>query len=90
MIRNSLTLAACLVAGCASPDLDRSTSKWHPTGANAANIAAMVANPRDMIRGRGGRGTDARQAAGAIGRVWQGPTQSLPDAAGAAASGAPN
>ena len=29
------------------------TDVWQPTGANAANIAAMVADPHDLISGHG-------------------------------------
>lgn len=32
---------------------------WHPIHANAANLAAEVADPRDLVIGRGGGGTPA-------------------------------
>ena len=76
-----LTLAAALLvmlAGCEERDPLRRTDVWYPTGDNAANIAAMVANPNDLIRGHGARGTDGTEAAMAVERLWQGKTKDLP------------
>jgi type IV pilus biogenesis protein CpaD/CtpE len=41
------------LTGCMDRDPYRRTDVWRPTGANAANIAAQIADPRDLIRGRG-------------------------------------
>ena len=71
MIRISLTVLALCVAGCANTDPYRRTDVWYPSGSNAGNIATMAARPGDLISGRGKDGADARQAAGAIDRVWQ-------------------
>lgn len=38
------------------------TGTWHPTGANADNLAAMVANPHDLIEGESASGTIGPQA----------------------------
>jgi type IV pilus biogenesis protein CpaD/CtpE len=91
MMRISVALLVLLVAGCASSDPYRRTDVWYPTGANAGNIAAMVAEPRDLILGHGGDRADARQAAGAVDRVWQDRKKPLLNAAGAASptGGAP-
>ena len=46
----------CLIialSGCMDRDPYRRTDVWRPTGANAANIAAQVADPKDLIGGRG-------------------------------------
>ena len=51
MLGAMVALAAPL-AGCGDRDPYRRTDVWRPTGANAANIAAQVADPNDMIRGR--------------------------------------
>lgn len=49
-----LALAGLVVlAGCDQLDPMLRTDRWQPTGANAGNIAAMVANPQDLIRGHG-------------------------------------
>jgi hypothetical protein len=71
MMRITLALPVLLVVGCTSSDPYRRTDVWYPTGANAGNIAAMVAKPRDLILGHSGDRADARQAAGAVDRVWQ-------------------
>jgi len=84
MMRINLALPVLLVAGCASFDPYRRTDVWYPTGANAGNIAAMVAEPRDLILGHGGDRADARQAAGAVDRVWQDRKKPLLNAASAA------
>ncbi len=44
---------AAPLTGCMDRDPYRRTDVWRPTGANASNIAAQVADPNDMIRGRG-------------------------------------
>ena len=85
------------VAGCADSDPYRRTDVWYPSGSNAGNIAAMAARPGDLISGRVGNVGDARQAAGAVERVWLDRTKplgtadaSVTPAAGAAGGGAPN
>jgi len=64
--------AACLLAlgGCEDRDPYRRTDVWKPTGANAANIAAMVADPRDLLQGRGATRSDIRSPELAVERVW--------------------
>lgn len=81
------TFAAGLLAlaGCDSRDPYLRTDVWKPTGANDANIAAMVANPRDLIRGA----NDSRENAGepvlAVQRIWT--DQPKPLAGGGSGSG---
>ena len=88
-----LALAAALLVmltGCEERDPLRRTDVWYPTGANAANIAAMVANPNDLIRGRGAHGGDGTEAATAVDRLWTDKTKPLPhinDSSGAASGG---
>jgi hypothetical protein len=45
--------AVAALGGCMERDPYRRTDVWRPTGANSANLAAMVADPNDLIRGRG-------------------------------------
>lgn len=88
MIRTVPALVLFLLAGCESADPYHRTDVWYPTGANAGNIAAMAANPRDLIAGRGSERAGARQAAGAIDRVWSDQPKPLLNAAhGAAPAG---
>jgi type IV pilus biogenesis protein CpaD/CtpE len=61
-------LAAC--AGCEQRDPYLRTDVWRPTGANAGNIAAMVANPYDLIRGHGVTREDAKASALAVDHIW--------------------
>lgn len=96
MIRVGFAVASLLLAGCEA-DPYRRADTWSPTGANAGNIAAMLAQPGDLIRGRGGARSDARQSAEAVDWIWHGRARSLPAASGttpqasaAPASGAAN
>jgi hypothetical protein len=84
MIRPGLIIAVCMLPGCNSADLDHRPGAWHPNGSNAANIAAMAADPHDLIRGRRGE-TDSRQAADAITRLWQAKAKPQADGSGGAA-----
>jgi type IV pilus biogenesis protein CpaD/CtpE len=53
--RLGLAIVGCLVglAGCSSRDPYKRDDVWYPTGANAANLAAQVADPADLAGGRG-------------------------------------
>jgi hypothetical protein len=52
-IRGALGLLGCLAAltGCSRDPYQRN-DVWYPTNANTANLAAMVANPNDLVAGR--------------------------------------
>jgi hypothetical protein len=91
--------AVIALGGCMERDPYRRQDVWHPTGANAANIAAMVADPKDLIAGRGVRTAPAQPAVMAIERVnadrprrligpTSGGTADTPTGGGAGASGA--
>ncbi|MGH7210377.1 MAG: hypothetical protein ACREF1_02815 [Acetobacteraceae bacterium] len=61
--------AAVLLAGCQQhPARYNDSGEWHPNGANTANLAAMVANPLDLVRGHGDPGSDGAEAADAVRR----------------------
>lgn len=70
-------LALALMAGCAETDPYRRSGMWQPEGANAANIAAMVERPSDLIRGRSDRMPETRQGRDAIERLWDDRQRSL-------------
>lgn len=61
-----------LLGGCEDRDPYRRTDVWQPTGANAGNIAAQVADPRDLIRGRSTSTADGHAATSAIEHLWAG------------------
>ncbi len=84
MTRISILILTLLVAGCADRDPYRRQDVWYPTGANAANIAAMAARPSDLIYGRSGNEGDATEAAGAIDRIWQDREKPLSSGTGSA------
>jgi type IV pilus biogenesis protein CpaD/CtpE len=65
-----LFLSLATLAGCGSRDPYMRTDVWRPTGANAGNIAAMVANPRDLIQGHSAAREDTKAAALAVDHVW--------------------
>jgi type IV pilus biogenesis protein CpaD/CtpE len=69
-IRPILGLALLLMAGCAETDPYRRPGMWQPEGANAANIAAMVERPSDLVRGRSDRTPEIRQGRDAVERLW--------------------
>lgn len=41
------------LAGCADIDPNRREGMWQPEGVTSGNLAAMVATPTDLARGRG-------------------------------------
>jgi type IV pilus biogenesis protein CpaD/CtpE len=65
-----LAALALALSGCQPLDPYQRTDVWTPTGANAGNIAAMVANPQDLIRGHGTPIEDAHEPVTAVGHVW--------------------
>lgn len=77
-----------LLAACGSGDAYNHADAWSPSGANAQNIAAMIANPHDLVVGRSSGRRDARQAAGAVDRVSQDKPKPLLSATTSAGGGA--
>lgn len=73
------------IAACGERDPYYRTDVWRPTGANAANLAAMVANPHDLIAGRGVSRVDTKASTIAVNRIWAADPKPLP--AGASAGG---
>lgn len=73
----------------ACQDLDPYTRSgtWQPTGANQGNLAAMVANPYDLIRGRGLPASDSKEPTLAINRVSTDTPKPLLDPGGGSGSG---
>ena len=82
LIHSSLMLGVLLLAGCEQLDPYHRVDVWQPTGAPQANLAAMVADPHDLISGRGVSRADGKVADKAIGHVLQDTPKSLLDASG--------
>lgn len=71
-----------LLAGCAATDPLLNKDSWHPTGANAMNIAAQVVNPADLLHGREATGgSDGEMAALPILRLRTNHVKPLPASA---------
>jgi type IV pilus biogenesis protein CpaD/CtpE len=69
-----------VLQGCAATDPLLNENDWHPTGANAMNIAAQVANPADLVRGREAiGGSDGEMASIAVLRLRTSHVKKLPD-----------
>lgn len=66
-------LAALLLTSCTQFDAYHRPGVWEPTGANSANLAAMVADPEDLIHGHGSATLPLSQpAVKAVQNVWKG------------------
>jgi type IV pilus biogenesis protein CpaD/CtpE len=87
---NGVLLAGIVLAlaGCEELDPYHRQHVWYPTGASHANVAAMVANPHDMIRGHGDARADGAEAEGAVTRLRQDHAKPLLNPAGSAGGGA--
>jgi len=73
----ALLFLMVMLSGCAESDPYRADGLWQPTGANAGNLAAMVANKRDLVVGRGHRTPRGSLESDAVERLWQGRTYPL-------------
>ena len=81
--RLGAVLGLLLLSGCAATDPFHRPGALRPEGVNQANIAAMVARPTDLLRGRGAGGTDSPLATAAVTRLWEGPPSPAAAATGA-------
>ena len=79
-MRRVLWLALLLPAGCAAEDPLTREGTWQPTGANEANLRAMIADPQDLVTGVADRRADGSVVAAAVARYRAGKLKSLPDA----------
>ncbi len=68
-----------MLGGCAQIDPLTKEGIWRPTGANDANLRAMVAVPSDLAYGRAARTSDGRSAAQAVDRLRTGKVYPLQD-----------
>jgi hypothetical protein len=73
-------LAVLLVAGCgAAVDPTQREGTWRPSGANAANLRAMIAEPSHLRQGVSDPTGRGRQATNAIERLEDDELKPLPD-----------
>jgi hypothetical protein len=71
-------LLATLASGCAQDDPYTREGMWQPEGINERNLATMVANPYDLIRGHGETLPQPRLATVAVTRLLAGSPTPLP------------
>ncbi len=77
--RSLVVLVGLGVAGCTELDPLTSSNRWNPTGVNEANLLAQVADPNDLVTGRGVTGADGQLAAAAVTRLRRDHVKALPD-----------
>lgn len=80
-MRASSLLLLLSLAACAFTDPYERPGTWRPTGANEANLRAMLAEPAHLQRGVAATGMDGAQAAAAIERLRQDKVKPLPASA---------
>jgi len=84
-----LLLAVLAVGACTDTEPYNRPAMWAPAGANARNIAAMAAQPRDLVRGHGdGGGANGRTSADAVARLRDGFPRPLASVSAQSAPGA--
>jgi len=85
----AISLGLLALAGCDRIDPLKRPYMWYASGANAYNIAAMAANPADLIHGRSAPRRQAAMDGDAVDRVWSGKASALGggSASGGGASG---
>lgn len=74
-----LGLAGC---GIAARDSWEDPGSWRSAGVNDMNLQAMIANPNDLIAGRGERGASAVLATTAVNRYLTDKVKALPKSGG--------
>jgi len=90
IVRIALVGGTLGLTACQEMDPYTRTGTWQPTGANQGNLAAMVANPYDLIHGRGLPAADIADTKGstlAINRLWTDQPKALLDPGGGSGSG---
>ena len=75
------------LAGCTQYGAWNSQGMWQPTGSNAANLRAMVADPQDLVAGRGSTTAPGDEAARAVTNFETGKSPSLASTSGYGSSG---
>ncbi len=84
----AVALSLLGLTACEQMDPLTKSYVWKPTNANAANIAAMAANPADLIVGRDSRSRRVVVESESIERVWTDKPRPLLTGGGGAGAGA--
>lgn len=78
MRRISCLLILLLATACSSPDPMQRVGTWQPQGSNDTNLRLMVANPEDLVIGRGATDSLGAEAGPPITRLFAGQRAPLP------------
>jgi type IV pilus biogenesis protein CpaD/CtpE len=74
-----LSIVSLAAAGCTITDPYERAGVWHPRGSNNGNLAVMVADPNDLVIGRGVSTSNGWLASRAIDRLYSDTVKPLPD-----------
>jgi hypothetical protein len=81
MVRTFMVPLLFALAGCDGTDPDTRAGVWRPSGANAANLRAMVLVPSDLVLATPASRADGGLAAAAVARLRHDQVRPLPDSA---------
>jgi hypothetical protein len=76
-IFRAASLGLLLLSGCNAIDPLKRPYMWHDSAANAHNIAAMAANPADLLHGRRSPKRRVSLDSDSVDRLWSGKTLPL-------------
>src|SRR4051812_4194397 len=79
MSRVFVLIVVLALTGCDRTDPYLREGVWHPNGANAANLRAMVTRPTDLVMAAPASRADGGMAAASVDRLRRGQVRSLPD-----------
>jgi uncharacterized membrane protein YgcG len=83
----SAVLSLLTLTGCDQIDPLTRPYGWQPSQANARNIAAMAANPADLIQGRSSKARRSNLDTDAIDHIWSGKPMPLLSGGGGSGGG---
>jgi len=83
----AFALGGLPLSGCAQVDPYTRTGMWQPGGVNARNLAAMVVQPTDLLRGRGSEQAQGVTSTSAVMRLLNGTPTPLPTLSASSAPG---
>jgi hypothetical protein len=81
MLRFAALFALIFLSGCDQTDPYRREGTWRPSGANEANLRAMVVVPSDLAVASRASAADGHLAAAALSRLHHDKVRPLPDSA---------
>ena len=82
MIRSTYVIGLLLALSACGPQYDPLTREglWYPAHVNRENLTLQVANPSDLVRGKGTVSSDGQLASAAVDRLRNDKVKKLPAA----------